>query len=162
MPLSQEHTLQPVASYTSYGEAQAAVDYLSDRKFPVQSLAIVATDLRFVEQVTGRRGYLQAALGGAGQGALIGLIFGWLIGLFSLVDPLVSALALTLWGVVIGAVLGAIFGLLGHAMSGGRRDFSSVGGLEAEGYAVMADPAYAEEASRLLAEREPTLIRGPQ
>ena len=43
-----------VASYESYPEAQRAVDYLSDRRFPVERVAIVADDLRFVEQVTGR------------------------------------------------------------------------------------------------------------
>lgn len=37
-----------VAVYASYAEAQRAVDYLSDRKFPVQRVAIVAEGLRLV------------------------------------------------------------------------------------------------------------------
>ena len=51
-----------IASYDSYAEAQKAVDSLSDEGFPVERVSIVAEDLRFVEQVTGRRGYGQAAL----------------------------------------------------------------------------------------------------
>src|SRR4051794_16070453 len=65
------HPRRMVASYDSYPEAQRAVDYLSDRRFPVERVAIVAEDLRFVEQVTGRMGYGKAALQGAGLGALI-------------------------------------------------------------------------------------------
>jgi hypothetical protein len=57
---------------------------------------------------------------------------------------------LAFWGLVLGAILGAIIGLISHAASGGRRDFSSVGGMEAERYDVLADEEVAEEAQRLL------------
>ena len=87
-----------IASYGSYAEAQRAVDYLSDERFPVERVAIVAEDLRFVEQVTGRRGCGEAALQVASSGAFIGAFFGLFLGLFSLVDPLVSALVLVLYG----------------------------------------------------------------
>ena len=139
-----------VGSYGSYAEAQRAVDYLSDEQFPVERITIVAEGLRLVEQVTGRVGYGRAALQGAGSGAFIGLFFGFILGLFSLIDPLVSALALAFWGLVLGAILGAIIGLISHAASGGRRDFSSVGSMEAERYDVLADEEVAEEAQRLL------------
>jgi uncharacterized membrane protein len=141
-----------VASYGTYAEAQRAVDYLSDKEFPVERVSIVAEDLRFVEQVTGRRGYGQALLQGAGSGAVVGAFFGFLLGLFELVDPLLSALILLLYGLVFGAVAGALVGLTSHALTGGQRDFSSVGGIEADRYNVMADEEVAEEASRLLAE----------
>ena len=141
-----------VVSYDSYAEAQRAVDHLSDEGFPVERVSIVAEDLRFVEQVTGRKGYGQAALQGAGSGAVIGAFFGFFLGLFSLVDPLVSALVLVLYGLIFGAILGAIIGLISHALSGGQRDFSSIGGMEAGRYNVMVDEEVAEEASRLLAE----------
>jgi hypothetical protein len=141
-----------VASYDSYAEAQRAVDYLSDEeRFPVERVSIVAEDLRFVEQVTGRRGYGQALLQGAGSGAVIGAIFGFFLGLFSLVDPVISALLLALYGLIFGAILGALIGLISQALTGGRRDFSSVGAMEAGRYNVMADEEVAEEASRLLA-----------
>ena len=43
-----------VGSYSSYEEAQAAVDRLSDEGFPVENLDIVGSGLRLVERVTGR------------------------------------------------------------------------------------------------------------
>lgn len=43
-----------IATFATYGEAQRAVDYLSDRKFPVERVSIVAEGIRFVEHVTGR------------------------------------------------------------------------------------------------------------
>jgi len=140
-----------IASYNSYAEAQRAVDYLSDERFPVERVSIVAEDLRFVEQVTGRMGYGQAALQGAGSGAAIGVLFGFFLGLFNLFDPVVSALILALYGLIFGAIFGALIGLLFHALAQGQRDFSSVGGMEAGRYNVMADEEVAEEATRLLA-----------
>ena len=151
-PTTRRTARRVIASYDSYAEAQRTVDHLSDEGFPVERVSIVAEDLRFVEQVTGRRGYGQAALEGAGSGAVIGAFFGFFLGLFSLIDPLVSALLVALYGLVFGAIVGAIMGLVFHALSGGRRDFSSVGGIEAGRYDVMVDEEVAEEASRLIAE----------
>jgi uncharacterized membrane protein len=148
---SERDSRRVVVSYDSYAEAQRAVDYLSDEEFPVERVSIVAEDLRFVEQVTGRKGYGQAALQGAGSGAVVGVFFGFFLGLFSLIDPVISALVVALYGLVFGAIVGAIAGLISHALSGGQRDFSSVGGMEAGRYNVMADEEVAEEASRLLA-----------
>lgn len=145
-----------VASYESYPEAQRAVDYLSDRRFPVERVAIVAEDLRFVEQVTGRMGYGQAALQGAGLGALIGLVFGFFLGLFSLFNPLISAIYLAIIWLIYGAIIGLIVGLIGHALSGGQRDFSSIEGIQAGRYNVMVDEEVADEASELLAGLRPS------
>jgi hypothetical protein len=63
-----------VASFSSYRDAERAVDFLSDQRFPVQRLAIVGRDLQTVEQVTGRMGDGKAALAGAAQGAPLGLL----------------------------------------------------------------------------------------
>jgi hypothetical protein len=144
-----------VASYDSYAEAQRAVDRLSDERFPVERVAIVAEDLRLVEQVTGRMGYGRAALQGVAFGALIGLIFGFFLGLFSLFNPVVSAFYLGIVWLIYGAIIGAVVGLIGHALSGGRRDFSSIEGIQAGYYNVMADEEVADEASQLLARLGP-------
>jgi hypothetical protein len=53
-------------------------------------------------------------------------------------------------GLVIGAAAGALLGLLAHALSGGRRDFSAVGSLQAGQYDVISDEGVADEALRLL------------
>lgn len=144
-----------VGSYGSYVEAQRAVDYLSDERFPVEYVAIVGEGLRYVERVTGRRGMGRAALQGAASGAIIGALIGFLFGVFSIVEPLVSGLILALWGLVFGTILGAVMGGIGHALTGGRRDFSSVNALEAERYDVVVDTAHAEQAQQLLG-RMPT------
>jgi len=142
-----------VASFETYAEAQGAVDFAADRGFPVERLAIVAGDLRFVEGVTGRVGYGTSALNGAASGAVAGAFLGFVLGIFSLVAPLTSGFLLAFWGLVIGAVIGAIVGLLVHALSGGRRDFSSVAGFQAGRDDVVAESAVAEQARRLFPER---------
>ena len=140
-----------VASYPTYAEAQRAVDHLSDQRFPVQRVAIVAEGLRFVEQVTGRLTYGRAALNGALSGATTGAFLGFLLGLFNLIAPVVSALNLALYGIIFGAIIGALIGLMTYAFSGGRRDFSSVSGMQAERYNVVVDDEVAGQATQLLA-----------
>lgn len=54
-----------VASYPDYAQAQYTVDALSDRRLPVDELVIVGAGLQSYEQITGRKGYARAALGGA-------------------------------------------------------------------------------------------------
>ena len=142
-----------VASYGSYAEAQGAVDHLADEGFPVERISIVARGLRFEERVTGRKGYGRAVLEGLGPGALPGALIGFVFGLFSLVDPLVSGLLLAFYGLVFGAVLGAVIGLISHALSGGRRDFSSVGSMRADSYDVVADEEVAKSAARRLSKQ---------
>jgi Heat induced stress protein YflT domain len=142
-----------VASFPTYAQAQRAVDYLSDEKFPVERVAIVGEGLRLVEQVTGRRTWGKAMVDGLLGGLITGLLLGWLFGAFNLVNPLVSAVTLAVWGLVVGAVIGIVAGILGYALTGGERDFTSVGSVQAEHYNIMVDTEVANEAERLLALR---------
>lgn len=151
MAATGQRARRVVATYDNYAQAQRAVDQLSDREFPVERLAIVAEGIRFVEQVTGRVGYLQAALQGAASGAVVGFFFGFIFGLFDIIDPIVSAFLVAIYGLIFGAIVGAIMGLIGQALSGGQRDFSSVSGMQADRYNVMADEEVAADAERLLA-----------
>ena len=139
-----------VGSFDRYGEAEKAVDYLSDRRFPVDRTTIVASDLRAVEQATGRVGYARATLDGGATGAVIGMLFGFVAGIFNWIDPIVSGLALGLYGLVFGAVTGVIAGLALHALTRGRRGFTSIGHVEASRYDVLVDEDWAHEAARLL------------
>ena len=150
---SQMRGYRTVASFADYPSAQTAVDRLSDDGFPVEHVVIVGQGLRSVEHVTGRRGFLQAAGSGAASGALLGAFLGGLFGLLTFFEPLTSAVVLALWGLVLGAVMGALFGLLGHALSGGRRDFSSVGTVEAERYDITVAAEHAADAEQRLAPR---------
>ena len=139
-----------VASFTTYADAEAAVDRLADQRFPVERTAIVGTGLKWVEQVTGRMDWVRAAVRGGLSGAFVGVLIGWLFAAFNWFDPVISGGWLVLDGLWFGAVVGALIGLLVHALSGGRRDFESVGTLTAERYDLMVDEGVAEEAERLL------------
>lgn len=139
-----------IATYADYAAAQKAVDLLADVRFPVEKTAIVADDIRFVEQVTSRRGFVSAAAEGALSGGAVGAFVGLLLGFLSLVEPIVSGFVLAFWGFVVGAAIGLAFGLIGHALNRGRRDFASVGAFRAGHFDVVADPAVADEARKRL------------
>ncbi|MGW5050332.1 general stress protein [Actinokineospora sp. NPDC004072] len=140
-----------VGSYSNYADAERAVDYLSDHRFPVEHAAIVGRGLSSFEQVTGRMTLWKSAGQSAISGAVLGAVFGWLFGLFNWINPLISGLLLALYGAILGAIIGAAFGLLAHAMTGGNRDFSSVSGMRADSYDVLVDAPYAEQAGQVLA-----------
>lgn len=136
-------------SYTRYEDAQALVDRLSDEGFPVEHTSIVGSDLRLVEDVTGRKRYGRAALEGAGSGAMTGLFVGLFLSIFTLFETVASwFVVLTSW-TILGAVIGAALGLAGHAMKRGRRDFSSVSQLVPSRYDVTVRPERADEARRI-------------
>jgi hypothetical protein len=135
-----------VATYDTYADAQRAVDYLSDNKFPVEHTAIIGTDLRLVENVTGRLTIGRAALAGLASGAWFGLFFGLIIGIFTNSNWF-GVIFITL---LIGAAWGAIFGAIAHAATGGRRDFTSRSTLQARQYAVTVDAERADEARHML------------
>jgi len=139
-----------IASFSSYSQAEAAVDKLSDSGFPVERTQIVGRNLEFVEQVTGRFGYVDAALRGAATGGITGLLIGWLFAIFDWFDPVVRSGWLILDAIWFGILVGLVFGLATHVMLRGRRDFSSVPSMRAERYEVLVDERFADEARALL------------
>lgn len=147
----QARTTVTIATYPDYASAQRTVDDLSDNRFPVERTAIVGTNLRLVEDVTGRLTTGRAALAGAGTGAWFGLFIGLLIGIFAVVNWL----GIIVTALVIGAVWGAVFGAVAHAMTGGRRDFSSRSLLQASQYGVTVDADYAEQAQQAMRRMNP-------
>jgi hypothetical protein len=136
-----------VASYTSYEQAQRAVDRLSDEDFPVENIDIVGTGLRLVERVTGRLTKARAAATGAASGAWFGLFIGLLVGLFT-TGPTWSGLILG--GLLIGAAWGAVFGFAGHTATRGCRDFASAQTLTAARYHIIALGGTAAQARSIL------------
>lgn len=146
IPPTTSGNYRVLRTVAAYDEAQRIVDSLSDAGFPVERVRVVGTGLRSVEQVTGRMTNGRAALYGLASGAWIGLFVGLLLGLFTVG----SWLAVVLWGVALGAVWGLVFGLIGHAVTGGRRDFRSVQGFEAEAYDVLVEAEYIDEAAATL------------
>lgn len=138
-----------LGSYEQYTDAQRHVDTLSDRGFPVEHTAIIGSDLRLVEDVTGRKRYGRAALEGAGGGAMTGFLIGLFLSIFTLFETLVSWIAVLGSWTLLGAVIGALLGMLAHAMQRGRRDFSSTARLVPGRFDVVADAGHAEEARRV-------------
>jgi hypothetical protein len=136
-----------VARFEDYDSAQRAVDRLSDDGFPVDKLDIVGSGLRLVERVTGRLTRARATEAGALSGLWAGLLVGTLLGLFTSGH---SFLAVIVTGAALGLAWGAIFGYLAHARTGGRRDFSSVRGLTATHYDLVAREGTADRARLML------------
>jgi hypothetical protein len=138
-----------IGTYDTYREAQRAVDYLSDEKFPVEHTTIVGNNLRQVEKITGRLTWGRALTAGLASGAWFGLFVGVLLGLFTSGNG--GWLAALFAGVVLGSIFGMAFGAIGYAQLGGRRDFTSRTAVVATTYDVLCDFKYAEEARNHLA-----------
>ncbi len=138
-----------VGSYDSYERAQAAVDHLSDQKFPVENVTIIGSDLRMIEKVTGRLTMGRAIAAGAAGGAWWGLFVGLLLGIFSTDGA--GWVGSVLSGLLVGLVFGAVFGAIGYAATQGRRDFTSTSQIVAGRYDVMCAPVHAEQARAELA-----------
>lgn len=146
IPPTSSGNYRVLRTVPTYAEAQQIVDALSDEGFPVEHVRVVGTGLRSVEQVTGRMTNGKAALYGMVSGAWLGLFVGLLLGLFTVG----GWLSVVLWGVALGAVWGLVFGLVGHAATGGRRDFRSVQGLEADAYDILVDAEHIDDAAARL------------
>ena len=135
--------------YESYTVAQRIVDYLSDNEFPVQNVAIVGTELKTVERVTGRltRGKVAAA------GAISGLWMGLFVGIAFAIFSSSGQLGFLITTPILGAIFGLIWSQLGFTAvtRGGTRDFSSVSQVVATKYEVLVEHRFAEQARELLA-----------
>jgi hypothetical protein len=138
-----------VGSYPTYAKAQEAVDFLSDNKFPVEHVAIIGSDLRMVENVTGRLTSGRVAAASASSGAWFGLLVGVLLSTFGTTRN-GGGLALILAAVATGAIFGLVFGLVSYRATGGRRDFTSRSQVVASSYDVTCAPDHAEDAKNLL------------
>ena len=138
-----------VGSFDDYQQAQRAVDFLSDEKFPVENVTIIGTDLRMVERVTGRLSWGRAIAAGAASGAWFGLFVGLLLGIFAADGG--GWIGSVLTGLLIGLVFGAVFGAVGYSTSRGQRDFTSTSKVVASRYDVMCAPQFAEQARAALA-----------
>jgi hypothetical protein len=139
-------TGETIGRYTSYLDAQKAVDYLADNKFAVQRVAIVGNDLKAVERVTGRLSYPRVALSSALSGAWFGLFVGLILSLFANSD-MVSTVPSS---ILLGAIFWLLFGVITYAFQRGKRDFTSTSQVVATSYDLLVEPSLAGEARRLL------------
>jgi hypothetical protein len=149
--LSLEYPMS-LGRYDKYDKAQKAVDYLSDHEFPVQNVLIVGTDLKQLERVTGRLTRSRVAIGGLVSGAWLGLFVGLI---FSLLDASGTGFGGVIVTVLFGAVFGLIWALIGYALTGGNRDFTSVTQVVATQYEVLVEHKFVQQGRELLAQMDP-------
>lgn len=147
-PLFKLEYPQSIGVYSSYADAQKAVDSLSDQNFPVGNIAIVGTDLKLVERVTGRKTWGTVISQGVSSGISTGLLVGILMFLLSPGASFLSVFALALG---IGIAIGVGFAALGYAMSRGQRDFTSVSQVVPSKFEILCEHKVAAEARTLLA-----------
>jgi hypothetical protein len=145
---------QVIATYDTYVEAQRAVDFLADEQFAVENISIVGSDLKMVERVTGRLTRGRAAAAGAASGAWFGLFVGVLLSLFA--QSGTNGFALIIAATIYGAAFGAIFGFVGHALSRGKRDFTSRSKIVSSRYEIVVVWAQADKAREVLSKLQPT------
>jgi hypothetical protein len=139
---------QSLAVYDDYAAAQKAVDFLSDKEFPVENCMIVGTDLKQVERITGRITTGKVAIGGALSGLWLGIFIGVIFTLFDDGSGFATVVTTALFGVLFGMV----WALVGYAATRGQRDFSSVRLVVATRYEVLVEHKLLPKAQELLAQ----------
>jgi hypothetical protein len=136
-----------LGSYATYAEAQSVVDYLADQHFEVETTQIIGSDLRMVEQVTGRLTWPRALLSGAASGAWFGVFVGLLLSVLTATTFLRSMV----WGLTWGVLFGGAFAAVGYGLTGGRRDFTSRSAIVPSRFEVLVAAAHSEHARTVLA-----------
>src|SRR5690606_28797424 len=79
----------------------------------------------------------------------LGLFVGLIFALFA---PSGDAFMTVLWSMMFGAVFALVWALIGHAMTRGQRDFTSVSQVIATRYEVLTEHKFAQRARDLLVE----------
>ncbi len=139
-----------VASYADYRDAEKAVNYLADNRFPVEHVAVVGRELELVQQVTGRLTALDAAARGALTGAVTGLLIGWLFAVFTWFDPRIASGWVIIDGLWFGTLVGFVMGLVMYLITKSRRRFDAVSMMRPEYFDISVDELYADDAARML------------
>ena len=139
---------QSLAVYDEDTAAQKAVDFLSDKEFPVENCMIVGTDLKQVERITGRLTTGKIALGGALSGLWLGIFIGIIFAMFDNGSGIATVITTAIFGVACGIICA----LVGYAATRGQRDFSSVRVVVATRYEVLVEHKLLLRAQELLAQ----------
>ena len=137
-----------VASFASYNAARRAIDFLADRHFAPEQLALVAQELR----LTRRLGYGYVAVNGAVPGAVAGALVGFVLGTLVLLTPSLPVVVFTLAGLTVGTVGGTALALVRHVISRTQREQLSMSSLHAGRYDLLAAAAASDIAKSLLGE----------
>ena len=113
----------------------------------MQNLCIVGTDLKQVERVLGRRTWGTVILQGVTSGVSMALLFALLALIFF---PGQHFLPLFLLALLIGIGISVVMQAITYALSGGRRDFTSVTQTIATKYEILCEHKATMQARQLL------------
>ncbi|WNV84826.1 general stress protein [Umezawaea sp. Da 62-37] len=136
-----------LGSFATYGEAQSVVEYLAGHQFEVRTTQIIGSDLRVVEQVTGRLTWPRAILAGMASGAWFGVFVGLVFSFLSTSTVLVAIG----FGIGWGLLFGGVFGAAGYGLTRGRRDFTSLSATVPSRFEVLVADSHADRARTVLA-----------
>lgn len=153
------HQMVPIARFHQHEEAQAAVDLLGEKDFPVAGLSIVGTDLRQVEHILGKVTYGRLALSGAITGILYGVMLALLMSGFT--QDTVGQSLMT--SVPLGMAFFIIANVAGFSRRGRATGVNTVNQLVAGTYELLCVPQEAPRARALLSgdASGPALVQRP-
>lgn len=136
-----------LGSYRTYPEAQSVVETLADQHFEVETTQIIGSDLRMIEQVTGRLTWPRALGGGVATGAWFGLFVGLLLNILTTASFGRAMIFGLTWGVIFGGVYAAVT----YGLTRGRHDFTSLSATVPGRYEVLVAATHSERAQTILA-----------
>jgi hypothetical protein len=136
-----------LGSYPTYAQAQSVIEILAGQEFEVETTEIIGSDLRMVEQVTGRLTWPRALIGGIASGAWFGLFVGVLLNILTTASfGRAMAFGLT-WGVIFGGIFAAV----SYGLMSGRRDFTSRSAVVPSRFEVLVAATHSDRAHTALA-----------
>ena len=141
-----------IASFGSYAEAERAVDFLADRRFPLEDLALITRGLRVAGRRARRREYRKAAVDGLMSGAALGALVGLFLGAAAFVGSPSSWIVFALAGLPLGALGGGLLWAVRHARPRYGREVAALRRLAVDRYDLVATADVADVARRLLGE----------
>ena len=136
-----------LGSFATYDEAQGVIDRLADNEFEVRTTQIIGSDLRVIEQVTGRLTWPRSILAGMASGAWFGIFVGLVLSFLSTSTVLVAVA----FGVAWGLLFGGVFGAASYGLTRGQRDFTSLRATVPSRFEVLVAATHADQARTLLA-----------
>jgi hypothetical protein len=140
-----------IATYTSFAEAQNALDYLIDHGFHEQSLAIVLKEITHHEPTSQESNWVFSSGQTALNGAVVGLGISFLALTISMWTPTYEAsVDLAFSGVAYGAIVGGVIGILTWVFAQKNTSEDATNLLPVEHYNVIAQSTDATRAEQVL------------
>lgn len=137
---------ETVATFAEYDRAQKTVSALVAADIPAREIAIVGSNLRSIERVTGRLGWAVAARTGALNGILIGIFFAAIVVIGTPEAP-VQLFAGVLF---VGIAFGMLLSIVSYSFVRRRRDYASVIQVVADHYDVTVSATSVHKARQAL------------